>query len=142
MATRYHRVNLDGLSIYQTETYPTAAANNAGKFVKIVAKKFATAVAADVGAAQLYILEVQHQTGLTILDAIPVGESAIGNYVQEGRVFAARAASGLTFKKDDPVFLTATGTITATVAADMQPVGYSQDDVTLTQDDFVMIRIK
>lgn len=141
-APRYRRVNLDGLSIYQTETYPVVAASNAGRFVKIVSKKFATAAAADVGAVQLYILEVQNQTGLGILDAIPINESAIGNYVQEGRVFAARALSGLAFIKDTPVYLTATGTITPTRAASEAAVGYSQDDVTLTQDDLVMIRIK
>jgi hypothetical protein len=86
---RYRRVNIDGQSLYKTETRTTAAALLPGTAATINSSdKFAQATALT---GRLYIIDVGYHQGLTITEAIPAGDSAVGNYVEEGRELALLA---------------------------------------------------
>lgn len=84
--SRYRRVNIDGKSLYKTETRLTAAALLPGTAATINGDgEFAQATAL-VG--RLYIIDCAYHQGLGIRDAVPAGDSAVGNYVEEGRELA------------------------------------------------------
>lgn len=92
MASRYRRVNIDGKSLYKTETRTTAAALLPGTAAIINSSgKFAQATALT---GRLYIIDCAHHEGLGILDAVPSGDSAVGNYVEEGRELALLCVAG------------------------------------------------
>lgn len=89
---RYRRVNIDGQSLYKTETRTTAAALLPGTAATINSSdKFAQATALT---GRLYIIDVGYHQGLTITESIPAGDSAVGNYVEEGRELALRCLPG------------------------------------------------
>lgn len=138
---RYRRVNIDGKSLFKTETRVLAAAMLPGTFVVINGTDQFVQVGGVVG--RMYILDVAHHEGLSILDQIPAGHSGIGNYLEEGREFAVRMAAGA-YKKDQPVTVNASGMAAAIPggAGTYQVIGYIQENVTLAGVDFVRIRAR
>lgn len=138
---RYRRVNIDGKSLYKTETRKTAAALYPGTFAVINDDdEFAQANAVT---GRVYIIDCAYHEGLGITGQIPAGHSAIGNYLEEGREFAVRMAAG-TYTKDQPVTVSAAGLAVAIPSADGDygVIGYIQDDVTTTAVDFIRIRAR
>ncbi|EPL9572144.1 phage cement protein [Providencia rettgeri] len=138
MATsRYRRVNLDGKSI--TETRATKANVLPGTFVVIDANdEFAQATALT---GRIYITNPAYHQGLTIRDAIPAGDSAVGEYVEEGRELALLVPAG-TYKKDSPIKFGADGQGALATADTDTVIGYSQDEVTLSSEDFIRVRFR
>lgn len=139
--SRYRRVNIDGKSLFKTETRRIggAVALLPGTFVIIDAATdtFLPATAKAVG--RVYILGAAESQGLGIRQPIPAGDSAVGNYVEQGREFAVLCPAG-TYKKDTAIAVAADGGVITTVAA--ETIGFSQDDVILTAPDFVRVRIR
>ncbi|WP_223146179.1 hypothetical protein [Pusillimonas sp. ANT_WB101] len=137
MPTRYRRINIDGKSLYKTETRLAAVDLRPGTFAIIDNdNKFALAASGAVG--RLYVIDVAYHEGLTITDVVPAGHSAIGNYVEEGREFAVYVAAG-TYKKDDPIYVGANG---QAAPSGTNIIGFSQDDVVLGADDYIRIRCR
>ena len=138
---RYRRVNIDGKSLFKTETRKTAAALYPGTFATINGSNlFAQATA--VG-GRLYVLDAAHHEGLGIADQIPSGHSAIGNYLEEGREFAVRMAAG-TYTKDQPLTMSSGGLAIPIpgTAGTYQVIGYVQETLTISAVDFVRIRVR
>ncbi|WXL23921.1 hypothetical protein WG219_11195 [Ectopseudomonas mendocina] len=138
---RYRRVNIDGQSLYKTETRKTAAALYPGTFAVINGSDLFAQASAVVG--RLYVLGAAEHEGLGIADQIPSGHSAVGSYLEEGREFAVRMAAG-TYKKDQAVTVSASGLaipVPAT-AGTYKVIGYIQDDVTTAAVDFIRIRVR
>lgn len=143
--SRYRRVNIDGKSLFKTETRPMAAALLPGTFVTINgADKFAQVAALPVS-GRVYVLDPAYSQGLEIRDAVPVDDSGVGNYVEEGREFAVLMGPG-TYTKDQPITILATGRAGAVPvgAGTYAIVGFSQDDATIAsgETDFIRIRIR
>lgn len=139
---RFRRINIDGKSLYKTETRPAAAAILPGTFVDIGATDLFTQITAPQG--RMYVADVGYHQGLGVNDANPVGDSMVGNYVEEGREFAIRFAASTVVVKDDPITVTAGGLgLVGTEGTDVI-VGYSQETVTLAagSTDLVRIRMK
>lgn len=135
--SRYRRVNIDGKSI--TETRVAAAALLPGTFAVIDADdKFAQAAAA-VG--RVYVVNCAYHQGLNIRDAVPAGDSAVGDYVEEGRELAVLCPSGA-YKKDSPIKIGANGQGALATDDTDTVIGYSQDEVTLTAADFIRVRMR
>lgn len=135
--SRYRRVNIDGLSV--TETRVAAALLLPGTFANIDADdKFAQA-SAVVG--RMYVVNPAYHQGLGIRDAVPADDSAVGEYVEEGRELAILCPAGA-YKKDTPITLGANGQ--GAIAADDTDtvLGYSQDEATLTEADFIRVRFR
>ncbi|GKX40434.1 hypothetical protein SOASR014_41730 [Pectobacterium carotovorum subsp. carotovorum] len=137
---RYRRVNIDGDSLFKTETRKTAAAYFPGTFVVINSSNLFAQGTTPVG--RMYVLDSDYHEGLGITDQIPSGHSAIGNYLEEGREFAVRVAAG-TYTKDQPITVIAglAAAVPAT-AGTYKIIGYSQDAVTTTAVDFIRIRAR
>lgn len=137
---RYRRVNIDGDSLFKTETRKTAAALNPGTFVVINGSNLFAQGTTPVG--RMYVLDSAYHEGLKITDQIPSGHSAIGNYLEEGREFAVRVPAG-TYTKDQPITVIAgqAAAVPAT-AGTYKIIGYSQDAVTTTAVDFIRIRVR
>lgn len=139
--SNYRRVNIDGKSLYKTETRVTAAALLPGTFAVIDATdKFAQAAALK---GRIYVVDVAYTQGLTIRDAVPVGDSAIGNYVEEGRELAILCPAG-TYKKDDPIKLGTAGQGAKAASDTDSVIGYSQDDAVIAsgETDFIRVRMR
>lgn len=140
MATsRYRRVNIDGQSLYKTETRITAAALLPGTFAVIDGdNKFAQASSGTIG--RLYVVDCAHHQGLGIRDQVPKDHSAVGNYVEEGREFAILVAPG-TYKKDQPI---AVGSSGLGAASSSNVIGYCQENVTISagSNDFIRVRMR
>lgn len=135
--SRYRRVNVDGKSI--TETFLAAAALLPGTFVTInAAGKFAQAAA---GAGRMYVVNPAYHQGLGIRDAVPADDSAVGEYVEEGRELAILCPAGA-YKKDTPIKLGANGQGAIATDDTDSVIGYSQDEVTLTEADFIRVRMR
>ncbi|MEX5411512.1 hypothetical protein FND52_03955 [Atlantibacter subterranea] len=137
---RYRRVNIDGESLYKTETRKLAASLNPGTFVVINASDLFAQASAPVG--RMYVLDCAYHEGLGITDPIPSGHSGVGNYLEEGREFAVRVPAGA-YKKDQPITVVAGQAVAVpTAAGTYQVIGYCQDDVTTTAVDFIRIRAR
>jgi hypothetical protein len=141
---RFRRVNLDGCSV--TETRKTAAALLPGTlaFIDSTSDLFAQALAANV-TDRLYILNPNNHEGLDIDDQIPSGNSAVGDYMEEGREFAALVPAG-TYQKDQKLTLHATnGQLIAIPAtpATYQVLATVQEeaDITLSAAGFIRVRV-
>lgn len=144
---RFRRINIDGCSLFQTETRILAAAAYPGTALVINPSnedQFSVGNG-TVGAPRLYVLDEAWYLGLGCMEQIPAGNSVIGNYLEEGREFAARMVAG-TYKKDQPVYVNATGQITAVpaTAGTYRVIGYvqEQDQVTTTAVDLIRIRVQ
>lgn len=140
--SRYRRVNIDGQSLYKTETRATAAAVLPGTFAVIdeASEQFKQA---GEQAGRLYLIESGYHQGLGIRDVIPAGDSAVGNYVEEGRELAVLCGPGH-YRKDAPIKLGANG-MGALADDDTDGVlGYSQDMVEITPNttDFIRVRFR
>lgn len=135
--SRYRRVNIDGQSLYKTETRKVAANTLPGTFAFINGDdEFAVAPAGTVG--RLYVIDCAYHEGLGIRDTIPEGHSAIGNYVEEARELAILMPAGV-YTKDQPISVGASG---RGVAGDTDVIGWSQDDATLAEEDFIRVRMR
>ena len=122
---RYRRVNIDGQSLYKTETRAAAAALLPGTAAVINGdNQFAQATALT---GRIYIIDVAYHQGLNITEAVPAGDSAVGNYVE-----------------DDPIKLGADGKFTKATADTDSVIGYSQDDATIAASttDFIRVRMR
>lgn len=136
---RYRRVNIDGQSLYRTETRKVASALLPGTFVIINAgNQFAQASAT---AGRLYVLDPAFSEGLSITDAVPQGHSTSANYVEEGRELAILCPAG-SYKKDTPIKLGANGQGAVAKSDTDSVIGYSQDNATLTAADFIRVRFR
>ncbi|BEM10500.1 hypothetical protein SM14VA5_30040 [Serratia marcescens] len=138
---RYRRVNIDGKSLYKTETRTTAAALLPGTAAVINANdEFAQATALK---GRIYIIDVAYHQGLKITEAVPAGDSAVGNYVEEGRELALLCVPGA-YKKDSPIKLGANGQFTLATADTDSVIGYSQDEATIAAGatDFIRVRMR
>ncbi|MCK1065072.1 gp53 minor capsid family protein [Pluralibacter gergoviae] len=138
---RYHRVNIDGQSLYKTETRKAAAALLPGTAAVINADgEFEQASAL---AGRLYIIDVAYHQGQKITEAVPEGDSAVGNYVEEGRELALLCVPGA-YKKDSPIKLGSNGQFTLATADTDSVIGYSQDEATIAANstDFIRVRMR
>lgn len=135
--SRYNRVNLDGKSV--TETRIAAAALLPGTLAVINASdKFAQATALS---GRMYVINVANHQGLSITEASPINDSAVGEYVEQGRELAILCPAGA-YKKDTPIKLGTTGKGAIGVEGTDVIIGFSQDEVTLSKDDFIRVRIR
>lgn len=139
---RFRRVNIDGKSI--TETRLAGAELKPGELVKLQGGKFVKAALADVGKAQLFIVNPAFHEGKTIADAIAANETVVADYVEQGREFALRVPAA-TYTKGAAIALSATGIKLFTApggdnAAD-PIIAYCQEDVKLEAEDFVRVRV-
>lgn len=135
--SRYHRINIDGQSLFKTETRLAAGALKPGTFAIINNDdKFETAAAGTVG--RVYVIDAAYHEGLGVTDEVPSGSSAIGNYVEEGREMAILCGAGA-YKKDQPITVSSNGK-GAIGASDV--IGWCQDDVVLAADDFIRVRMR
>lgn len=146
MATpRFRRVNIDGKSLFKTETRLASAAILPGTFVVIDdADDQFEQIAAATGGERLYVADVGYAQGLNIMEANPAGNSMVGNYVEARREFAVRFAGGTSLVKDQPITVGAGG-LGVAAAADADPatiVAFSQETVTLPAgaQDFIRVR--
>lgn len=134
---RYRRVNIDGKSLFKTETRIASVNLRPGTFATIDNDdKFAVAASGTVG--RVYVIDVAHHEGLSINDLVPAGHSAIGNYVEEGREFAVYIGAG-SYKKDDPIYIGSNG---QAAPSGTNIIGFSQDDVVLGAADYIRIRCR
>jgi len=141
MASRYRRVNIDGQSLFRTETRTTAAALLPGTAAILNGEdEFAQATALT---GRLYIIDCAYHQGLGIRDVIPEGDSAVGNYVEEGRELALLCVPGA-YKKDSPIKLGAAGQFTLATDDTDAVIGYSQDEATIAAGatDFIRVRMR
>lgn len=138
---RYRRVNIDGQSLYKTETRATADALLPGTAAVINSSdQFAQATALR---GRIYIIDVAYHQGLKITEAVPAGDSAVGNYVEEGRELALLCVAGA-YKKDTPIKLGTAGQFTIATADTDTVIGYSQDEATIaaSSTDFIRVRMR
>lgn len=136
---RYRRVNIDGQSLYKTETKLAAAALLPGTAAVINSSGLFAQAAALTG--RLYIIDCAYHQGLGIRDAVPAGDSAVGNYVEEGRELALLCAPGA-YKKDSPIKLGSNGQFTLATADTDSVIGYSQDEFTIAASTTEFIRVR
>lgn len=138
--TEYRRVNIDGKSI--TETRVMAAAVYPGTVVDIDANdKFAVATTPFSG-KRMYVLNPAFHQGLTITDQVPAGDSGVGDYIEEGREFAVRVATG-TYTKDQPLTIVSGAFAAVPTTAGTYPiVGYSQDALTVAASAVGFLRVR
>lgn len=142
--SRYRRVNIDGQSLYKTETRTVAAATKPGIFATIDGNdQFVKATAVS---GRMYVIGAAEHEGLGITQEIPEDHSAVGHYLEEGREFAVLMGSG-TYTKDQPVTVGSDGLAIAIpqTTGTYDVIGYVQDDtVTIGagNTDFVRIRAR
>lgn len=142
MATpRFRRVNIDGKSLYKTETRIASAAILPGTFVAIdpATDEFEQVATA---AGRLYVADVGYHQGLGIMDANPAGSSMVGNYAEPSREFAVRFAGGTALVKDQAITVGAGG-LGVAAAGEAVVVAYSQETITLPAgaQDFIRVRV-
>ena len=129
--TRPHRINMDGKSI--TETRRTAAALLPGSLALINAAGFFAQYGVDGKRAgrQLFIINVDYSSGQRAADAVAAGDSAVGDYVEEGREFAALVAGGTVLSFNSPLTPNATGGLRLGVVGTDEIIAYSQEAYTV-----------
>lgn len=139
--SRYRRVNIDGKSLYKTETRRTAAALLPGTFAVINDSDLFAQATALTG--RIYVIDCAYHQGLGIRDAVPSGDSAVGNYVEEGRELAILCPAG-TYKKDTPIKLGANGQGAIATDDTDSVIGYSQDEAIIAsgETDFIRVRMR
>ncbi|KZF90849.1 hypothetical protein S103_21940 [Salmonella enterica subsp. enterica serovar Tennessee] len=74
---------------------------------------------------------------------MPAGDSAVGNYVEEGRELALLCVPGA-YKKDSPIKLGTNGQFTLATDDTDSVIGYSQDEFTIAASttDFIRVRMR
>lgn len=143
---RFRRINLDGISLFKTETRIMAAAAYPGTIAVLSgANEFAVGDGTSDAQPRFYVLDEAAHEGLGCMDQIPADHSAIGNYLENDREFAARMVAG-TYRKDQSVYVNATGQVTLVPAGagTYRAIGYvqEQDEVTTTAVDLIRIRVQ
>ena len=134
---RYRRVNIDGKSLFKTETRLVSADLLPGTFAVINNdNEFEAAPAGALG--RVYVLGAAEHEGLTIAQAIPKGHSAVGNYVEDGRELAVLAVAG-TYKKDQPISVGSNG---QAVGGSANIIGFCQDDAQFATANFIRVRMR
>ena len=136
MSTRYHRVNIDGHSMFATETRIASEDLSPGTFAIINEDNEFEQATEVVG--RLYVVDCAHHEGLGITDAVPAGHSAIGNYVEEGREMAVLVGAG-TYRKDQPMSINSSGEM---APGSSNIIAYAQDTVTLSGPDLIRVRFR
>ena len=139
--SRYRRVNIDGKSLFKTETRRTAAALLPGTFAVINDSDLFAQATELTG--RIYVIDCAYHQGLGIRDAVPSGDSAVGNYVEEGRELAILCPAG-TYKKDTPIKLGTNGQGAIATADTDSVIGYSQDEAIIAsgETDFIRVRMR
>lgn len=144
---RFRRINIDGRSLFKTETRLLAAAAYPGMAVRIDPtdeEKFVIANGVTSN-GPVYILDENWYEGKYCMDQIPADSTVIGNYAEEGREFAVRMAAG-TYRKDQAVHINAAGLVTLVpaTAGTYNVLGYvqEQEEVTTTAIDLIRIRVQ
>ena len=137
---RFRRVNIDGKSI--TETRLAGAELKPGELVKLQGGKFGKAAPADVGREQLYIVNPAFHEGKTIADAIAANATVVADYVEQGREFALRVPKA-TYAKGAAIALASDGAklSSAGESGSAPIIAFCQEDVTLTAEDFIRVRV-
>lgn len=133
---RYNRINLDGKSM--TETLVTAAALLPGTLAVISSGEFAQASAVK---GRMYVMHPARDQGLTVADAVPSGDSGVGEYVEEGRELAILCPAG-TYAKDTPIKLGTAGKGAIASSDTDDVIGYSQDAVVIGSGLTDLIRVR
>lgn len=130
---RPRRINNDGRSNTETRIAKTALLPGSFAYINPADDNFTQAPATEALTPPLYIINVDTIIGETADVAVKAGESAVGDYVEQGRQFAALVAAGTILKKDTPLMLHATnGTLIAYVAAEGNKLlAYSQEVYTI-----------
>ncbi|MCR4146681.1 hypothetical protein, partial [Alcaligenes faecalis] len=90
---------------------------------------------------RVYVINSAYHQGLSIRDAVPAGDSAVGDYVEEGRELAVLCPAGA-YKKDSPIKIGANGQGALATDDTDTVIGYSQDEATLTAADFIRVRMR
>jgi len=135
--SRYRRVNIDGKSLFQTETRIASENLLPGTFAVINEDgEFEQAESGTLG--RVYVIDCAHHQGLGIRDAVPEGSSAVGNYVEEAREMAVLVSAG-SYSKDQPITVGASG---RGAAGASNIIGYCQDDAVLSEADFIRVRMR
>ena len=140
--SRYHRINIDGKSMFKTETRLTAASSALlpGTFAIINGDDaFEEAPVGTVG--RVYVIDANYHEGKGVRDVIAEGVSAIGNYVEEGRELAVLCAAGV-YHKDTPIKINASGQGAVGVDGTDAIVGFSQDNVVLSAEGLIRVRMR
>lgn len=139
--SRYRRVNIDGKSLFKTETRRTAAALLPGTFAVINDSDLFAQATELTG--RIYVIDCAYHQGLGIRDAVPSGDSAVGNYVEEGRELAILCPAG-TYQKDTPIKLGTNGQGAIATADTDSVIGYSQDEAIIAsgETDFIRVRFR
>ena len=140
---RYRRVNIDGQSLYKTETREAATAIKPGTAVVINTDGQFAQLPSGAPVGRVYIADVGYHQGLRITDPIPAGDSVVGNYVEEGRELAVLCYAG-TYKKDTPIRNSTSGLFGVAANDYDLVIGYSQDDTVIEKGvtDFVRVRFR
>ena len=139
--SRYHRINIDGKSMFKTETALVASAADLkpGTFVTLNGSGLWIQSTASTG--RMYVIDAPTQRGGGVTDLNLKGESATGNYVEEGRELAVLCAAG-TYKKDTPIKVNSSGLGTVGTDGTDAIVGFSQDDVVLSAEGLIRVRMR
>lgn len=136
---RFRRINIDGKSV--TETRAAAEAITPGCFVDIDGSD--EFVLIDAAQGRMYIANTGYHEGLTVDEVIPLGDSVVADYWEDGREFAVRFAASTALTKDQPITVTTDGLgLAATEGGTATIVGYSQETVTLPAGATGLIRIR
>lgn len=138
---RYRRVNIDGQSLYKTETRIAAIDLLPGTAAVINTESEFDLPQAPTG--RIYVIETAYHQGLKITEAVPAGDSAVGNYIEEGRELAVLCLPGK-YSKDSPIKIGAGGKFTLATSDTDSVIGYSQDEATIAADstDFIRTRMR
>lgn len=144
---RFRRINIDGESLFRTETRLLSAAAYPGMALRIDPadeEKFIVANGVTSN-GPVYILDENWYEGKGCMDQIPADSTVVGNYAEEGREFAARMAAG-TYRKDQAVYINASGLVTLVPATPgtYNVLGYvqEQEEVVTTAVDLIRIRVQ
>lgn len=138
---RYRRINLDGKS--NTRTAIGATALLPGSLVVLAASGLfgLNTVTLLKPLTQLYVVNTAYHQGLTSDEAIPVGDSVVGDYFEEGRELAVLVESGTVLVEGSPLTTSPTGTLILATGTNVV-VAHSQDALTVgAADELVRVRV-
>lgn len=135
---KYNRINIDGKSI--TETRVTAAALLPGTFAVIDATDKFAQVASNATPGRMYIVGAGTDGVET---AVASGVSAVADYVEDAREFAARVTGPIDIKKDSALTVGTGGKLKLATEGTDVVVAYAQEALTVaTGDELVRVRVQ
>ena len=139
--SRYHRINIDGKSMFKTETALVAAAADLKPGTFVVLNGSGLWIQSTASTGRMYVIDAPTHSGGGVTDLNLKGESATGNYVEEGREMAVLCAAG-TYKKDTPIKVNGSGLGAVGIDGTDAIVGFSQDAVVLAAEGLVRVRMR